>query len=217
MASAREVVVACRHLIGNNANVAISGQIGERGIQTRTRLIEAMLELVNEGGLPAAASVRSIARRAGVTEAVLYRYFPAKEAMLREVWETTLKPMAEQKRALLAEASGSPTEVLQDWIRITYEQFDQNPAAFHFVFLSDGTANWREDPIYSVQGELLGNWMTGVLDPARIAPLSHTRALHCFVDLLLAVPRRIRSGDLDGPAIAYVDETLAASIRVLGI
>jgi hypothetical protein len=37
------------------------------------------------------------------------------------------------------------------------------------------------------------------------------------VDLLLAVPRRIRSGDLDGPAIAYVDETLAASIRVLGI
>jgi AcrR family transcriptional regulator len=197
--------------------VASSGQIGARGIQTRRRLIEAMLELVNEGGMPVAASVRSIARRAGVTEAVLYRYFPTKDAMFREVWETTLAPMVEQKRVLLAEASGSPAEVLRDWIRITYEHFDRDPSAFHFVFLSEGTADWRDDPVYGVQGDLLGNWMVDVLDLGRLKPLSHTRALHCFADLLLAVPRRIRHGDLDGPATAYVEETLAASTRVLGI
>ncbi len=198
-------------------HLASSGHTGERGIQTRGRLIEAMLGIINEGGIPASASVRSIARRAGVTEAVLYHYFPTKDAMFREVWETTLAPMVEQKRALLSAAAGSTSDVLRDWIRITYEQFDGDPAAFHFVFLSEGTANWREDPIYGIQGDLLGNWMATALDAARIAPLSHSRALHCFVDLLLGVPRRIRHGDLDGPATAYVDETLAASLRVLGI
>ncbi|MDP6602308.1 MAG: TetR/AcrR family transcriptional regulator [Phycisphaerales bacterium] len=175
-----------------------------------------MLELVNEGGMPAAASVRSIARRASVTEAVLYRYFPTKDAMLREVWETTLAPMVKQKRDLLAVPSESPAKVLGDWIQITYEQFDRDPAAFHFVFLSEGTADWRDDPIYRVQGDLLGTWMASAFDAKQIAPLSHSRALHCFVDLLLGVPRGIRFGDLPGPATAHVEETLAASARVLG-
>jgi AcrR family transcriptional regulator len=175
-----------------------------------------MLELVNEGGMPAAASVRSIVRRAGVTEAVLYRYFPTKDAMLREVWETTLAPMVKQKRGLLDDCSESPAEVLEAWIQITYEQFDRDPAAFHFVFLSEGTANWRDDPIYRVQGDLLGTWMASALDAKQIAPLSYSRAVHVFVDLLLGVPRSIRFGELTGPATAHVKETLAASARVLG-
>lgn len=71
------------------------GQIGERGIQTRKRLIEAMLGLVNEGGMPVVVSVRAIASREGVTEAVLYRYFPTKDAMFPEVWDTAHASMVE--------------------------------------------------------------------------------------------------------------------------
>ncbi|MBT5382593.1 MAG: TetR/AcrR family transcriptional regulator [Phycisphaerae bacterium] len=176
-----------------------------------------MLGLVNEGGMPVVASVRSIASRAGVTEAVLYRYFPTKDAMFREVWETTLTAMVEQKRSLLENPLENPAELLRNWIRITYEQFDQDPAAFHFVFLSEGTAAWRKDAVYSVQGELLGAWLESTIPTEQFAPLDQMAALHCVVDLMLAVPRRIRDGCTDGPAIAHVDYTVAAITRVLGI
>ena len=47
---------------------------------TRDRLVRAMIDVVGSDGL-AAASVRTIARRAGCNEAVLYQHFPSKLAM----------------------------------------------------------------------------------------------------------------------------------------
>lgn len=212
-----ENLVAPRAAIDDTAHVTHSGQIGERGIQTRKRLIEAMLGLVNEGGMPVVASVRSIASRAGVTEAVLYRYFPTKDAMFREVWETTLAAMVEQKRLLLEGPPKDPADLLRAWTRITYQQFDQDPAAFHFVLLSEGTAVWREEALYSIQGELLGAWMKSTIHGDLLSPLDHETALHCVVDLLLAVPRRIRIGCTSGPALDHVESTMTAMTRVLGI
>jgi len=192
-------------------------EISKRGSQTRQRLIDSMLGLVNEGGMPVAASVRSIARRAGVTEAVLYRYFPNKDAMFREVWESTLAPMVDEKRQLLDQASCDPRHVLRDWIRITYEHFDRDPAAFHYVFLSEGTAVWREDPSYGVQGDLFSEWLERSIERDSLGPLQCVRARDYFVAILLSVPRRIRSDDLKGPAAAFVDETLHAACRLLGL
>jgi AcrR family transcriptional regulator len=176
-----------------------------------------MLSLVNEGGMPVAASVRSIARRAGVTEAVLYRYFPNKEAMFREVWDSVLAPMVEEKRRLLNRASSNPREVLRGWIQITYEHFDQDPAAFHYVFLSEGTADWRRDPAYAVQGELFGAWLSEWIQQDDLAPLCPRRAMNYFAALLLSVPRQIRREDLNAPAVDHIDETLLAAERLLGM
>jgi len=173
-----------------------------------------MLDLVNEGGMPVAASVRSISRRAGVTEAVLYRYFPNKDAMFREVWERTLSPMVLQKRRLLEDAESEPAEVLRDWIRITYEHFDEDPAAFHYVYLSEGTATWREDPAYREQGDLLRDWIASVIPAEAIAPWTHSRARDYFASLLHSVPRKIRMGDLEGPAVGYAGETLEGAKRL---
>ena len=192
-------------------------QFGERGTRTRSRLIDAMLELVSEGGMPVAASVRAIARRAGVTEAVLYRYFPNKDAMFREVWDSALAPMVEEKRQLLEQPGGSVEATLRDSIEISYRHFDEDPAAFHYVFLSEGTASWRDDPAYGAQSTLFADWLAAKVDADAITPLSHSRACDYFVSVMLSVPRRIRLGKLEGPAEAYVDETLASAKRLLGI
>ncbi len=174
-----------------------------------------MLELVGEGGMPVAASVRSIARRAGVTEAVLYRYFPNKDAMFREVWESTLAPMASEKQRLLDETGDDVAKTLKAWIEITYRHFDDDPAAFHYVCLSEGTAVWRSDPAYSMQSTLFADWLASQVDEKRMAPLTHARASDYFATILLSVPRRIRLGELDGPASSHVDETLAVAKRLL--
>ena len=197
--------------------MATSGQIGERGLQTRQRLVEAMLELVNEGGMPVSASVRSIAKRAGVTEAVLYRYFPTKEAMLKEVWDRALAPMVVEKQLLLDSAPSDPAHVLGAWIRITYEHFDRDPAAFHYVFLSEGTATWRDLPGYRVQRNLLRNWLTKELDESAFQSFTIDQALDCFIDVLLGVAKRIRSGDMEGPAVDHCEVTLTAAKRLFGL
>jgi len=71
--------------------------------------------------------------------------------------------------------------------------------------------------VYSVQGELLGAWLKSTVPIEQFALLDQMSALHCVVDLILAVPRRIRDGCTDGPAIAHVDYIVAAITRVLGI
>jgi hypothetical protein len=71
--------------------------------------------------------------------------------------------------------------------------------------------------VYSVQGELLGALLKSTVPTEQFAPLDHKSAQNCVVDLLLAVPRRIRDGCTDGPAIAHVDYIVAAITRVLGI
>ena len=191
--------------------------IGMRGTETRQRLVEAMLELVNEGGMPVAASVRSIARRAGVTEAVLYRYFPNKDAMFREVWSAVLAPMVQAKLALIESDEGPPEALLESWIRVTYQHFDADPAAFHYVYLSEGTAAWREDPAYRVQGDMLADWFAGVRPEAIQVGMTHARLKDYFVATLLSVPREIRLGALPGPACDHVEETLAVSRGIFGI
>lgn len=70
---------------------------------TRERLLEAAVELLEEGGY-AAASVAAIAERGGVAAGALYRHFPSKAELFVEVFRDT----AEQELAALYEASAVP-------------------------------------------------------------------------------------------------------------
>ena len=74
-----------------------------RGDRTRERLLNAAVELLEEGGY-AAASVAAITERGGVAAGALYRHFPSKADLFVEVFRT----MADSKLADLREASAVP-------------------------------------------------------------------------------------------------------------
>lgn len=74
-----------------------------RGEGTRERLLDAAVELLEEGGY-AAATVAAIAERGGVAAGALYRHFPSKAELFVEVFRT----MADSKLAELREASSVP-------------------------------------------------------------------------------------------------------------
>jgi AcrR family transcriptional regulator len=61
------------------------------------------------------ASLRDIARRAGVGLATLYRHFPTREALLDALLRTTLDELTQLAADL--EASASPDEALSAWLR----------------------------------------------------------------------------------------------------
>ena len=79
------------------------GASRSRGDATRERLLEAAVELLEEGGY-AAASVATITARSGVSAGALYRHFPSKAELFVEVFRSA----AEEELAALREASSGP-------------------------------------------------------------------------------------------------------------
>ncbi len=77
-----------------------TGRPSSRGEGTRERLLNAAVELLEEGGY-AAASVAAITERGGVAAGALYRHFPSKAELFVEVFRT----VAEGELAQLREAS----------------------------------------------------------------------------------------------------------------
>lgn len=74
-----------------------------RGNDTRSRLLQAAIEVLESGGY-AAASVAAIAERADVATGTLYRHFPSKADLFVEVFRT----IAEAELATMAEVASEP-------------------------------------------------------------------------------------------------------------
>lgn len=71
-----------------------------RGDATRARLLDAAVELLEQGGY-AAASVAAITARSGVAAGALYRHFPSKAELFVQVF----REVAERRLATLHEAT----------------------------------------------------------------------------------------------------------------
>jgi len=76
-------------------------------------LLEVAREVVAEQG--ADASLRDVARRAGVGLGTLYRHFPTREALLEALLRTSFDELTAHAAAL--EASGSAEDALLRWLR----------------------------------------------------------------------------------------------------
>jgi AcrR family transcriptional regulator len=77
------------------------------------RLLEVGRAVVTEHG--ADASLRDVARRAGVGLGTLYRHFPTREALLEALLRTNVDELAAQ--AADRETSSTPEEALVLWLR----------------------------------------------------------------------------------------------------
>ena len=80
--------------------------------RNRARILDAARTAVDEQGTQ--ASLRDIARRAGVGMGTLYRHFPDREALLEELLGQRFDLLAGRAAAL--EASRSPEDALVEWL-----------------------------------------------------------------------------------------------------
>ncbi|MEZ5911365.1 MAG: TetR family transcriptional regulator [Paracoccaceae bacterium] len=83
--------------------------------QRREDLIAAALELMAEGG-PAAATLRAVAARAGVTPGLIRHYFDGKEGLLAAAYDHLMAGMS-GPGALAADTQPTPGETLAHFIR----------------------------------------------------------------------------------------------------
>lgn len=173
---------------------------------TRDRLVRAMIEVVGSDGL-AAASVRTIARRAGCNEAVLYQHFPSKLAMQQAIYEEIVREMAAAKRQI-AETATDPASLVEAWIRESYRFYDLNPAAFAYVYLSFPQLPLSDPAIATENSRLLLQAFDRLDADLAAALTAHPERLAIAKSAMLSIPREIHEGVMDGPAVEHV-ETVA--------
>ncbi|WP_035864150.1 TetR/AcrR family transcriptional regulator [Kitasatospora cheerisanensis] len=91
-------------------------------LRNRDRLLETAAEVVAEQG--AQASLRDVARRAGVGLGTLYRHFPNREALLEALLGRRFGQLAERAQELAG--GGDPDAALTGWLR----EFCQGAGAY---------------------------------------------------------------------------------------
>ncbi|MFT3714519.1 MAG: TetR/AcrR family transcriptional regulator [Gordonia sp. (in: high G+C Gram-positive bacteria)] len=103
---------------------------------TRERLIQAGVDLVDEDGVDALA-LRSIARRAGVSHGAPRRYFPTHRALLAAVASTGLAELAALIDAALSDEVRSPHDRLVRASSAYVEFAAQRRGMFELMFRHD--------------------------------------------------------------------------------
>ncbi len=89
--------------------------VAARLADTRRHILNAARELVADGGF-AAAQMTEVAKRAGVATGTLYRYFPSKEELCRQVFrEVSAREM--NVLVTIAQGEGSAAERLESVLR----------------------------------------------------------------------------------------------------
>lgn len=174
---------------------------------TKDRLHGAALRLVARDG--AGASVRAIAREAGVSEGALYRHYKSREHLMGAVFEDLVRPMIIQKEGLLA-MRAPLHDRLREWIRCTYVGFDRDPDGFAFVLLTDHALPSDIAHIKGRQSQLLTGLLSEGQNAGILRPLPIALARAMFIGLLLSVPTRVLNTELQGPASTYTDEIARA-------
>ena len=170
---------------------------------TKDRLQGAALRLVARDG--AGASVRAIAREAGVSEGALYRHYKSREHLIGAVFEDLVRPMIAQKEGLVA-MRAPMHDRLREWVRCTYAGFDRDPNGFAFVLLTDHALPPEIAHLKGRQSQLLTELLAQGQRAGILRPMPNNLAGAMFVGLLLSVPTRVLAGKIPAPASAYTDE-----------
>ena len=185
-----------------------------KGDRTKARIERAAVRLIGRRGVRA-ATIRAIAKEAGVTEGLLYRYFRNKGALISEVWSGCMIPMLEAKRRLVAEHVNHD-QFICDWIQFSYRAFDDNPQAFSVLFLQQIPRLDKASTALKIEQFDL---FRSVLEEARAAGELRWDdtflAASLFAAQLLVIPRLILTGQIDGPASRYLATMTNALRRLL--
>lgn len=181
----------------------------------KENIISAAISSVANKGL-SAATIRTIASLAGVTEGAIYRHFPSKDALIRAIYERIVLKMVQTKEKIAL--SPDPfQEKISQWVRVTYEFFDEQPDAFVVMYLTPHNFDEKGEGIVDRQGEIFMELIRNAQDKGLARAMDPSLALSHFTGVELNVPRLIREGRLTPPAKQYVSQVVDAILRVFSV
>lgn len=124
--------------------------------ETRTRIEDEAIRLFAERGF-AGTSTRDIAGAVGVTEGALYRHFPSKDAIARDVFLKRYRALAAEIRAIAGEERAFAPRIHR-LVDVLFRMMESDPAGFTFVLLTQHThlQYVPRDPDHNLVDALVG-------------------------------------------------------------
>jgi AcrR family transcriptional regulator len=182
--------------------------VGASGEQTRRRIIAAAMRCVAEAGY-SQASIREIARAAGMTSGSLYHYFPNKSELLKATGEE-IEAIALPRLQAAAAKSGDVVDRLDSVLDESKRMRREYPylAAFLRAIRAESAAQLRRGGPKYPGSRALRDVVTEIVDDARVqGRLSPDTDAAATVEAICALARGLseRAGNL--PPEAY-DATL---------
>ncbi|MBS9476752.1 TetR/AcrR family transcriptional regulator [Ancylobacter sp. VKM B-3255] len=182
---------------------------GRDGTVTRARIEAEALTLFAQKGVDG-TSVRDIAQATGLSEGALYRHFPSKEELARELFLSRYAALAGEIGAVDA-GGGTLAEKISAVVGLACRLFDAEPALFAYLLIHqhDHLTYVPETPEANVV-EAVARLMRGAGLEAERATLAAAMALGCVVQPAVFA----LYGRLPGPLTARAEAIAGA---VLGI
>jgi AcrR family transcriptional regulator len=104
------------------------------GVATRARIEREALRLFAEKGFHG-ATIKDIATAVGVADAALYRYFPSKDAIARDIFTRRYAHLAEAIREI-GRREAPLREILGELVDLLCDLMDREPDVFSFILLN---------------------------------------------------------------------------------
>jgi AcrR family transcriptional regulator len=114
--------------------------------QNREAILSAALDALSES---ADASLNSIAKRAGVANATLYRHFPTRGLLVLEVYRQEVQQLVEVADQLLD--GSAPVDALRQWV----DRLAQYAMTKHGLAPALGSATSSDAPLYAETYDLI--------------------------------------------------------------
>lgn len=194
--------------------------VAARLADTRRHILNAARELVAEGGF-AAAQMTEVARKAGVATGTLYRYFPSKEELCRQVFrEVSAREM--NVLAGIAQGEGSAAERLESVLR-TFASRAIRGRRLAFALLAEpvdvGLAEERAR-FRRTHGEIFAGILEDGIAAGEFPPRDVRVAAACIAGAIptaLIGPLAPESHELDEKGDKVVDEIMNFCLAGVGL
>jgi AcrR family transcriptional regulator len=103
-------------------------------VATRARIEKESLRLFAEKGVEG-ATIRDISKAVGVADAALYRYYPSKEDIARDIFTRHYTALADKIRAI-GLAAKPIRETIRTLVDVLCNLLDEEPDVFAFILLN---------------------------------------------------------------------------------
>lgn len=180
----------------------------------RVQLLAVAAELLTDGGVEG-VRIPDVAERAGVSRAVVYKFFPNRQAILLDLLEEFGKVLQERVEASLADAGLDDVEVLLErlFVDVCDSVSEVGPGVWHLLN-SAGPDPDIESVAQKVRAEVAGPWFARVQEVTR-APERDAFALTSMIAAVIpAVVDLWLSGQVErDEAVAHLKRAVAGLIR----
>ncbi|MFK8253688.1 TetR/AcrR family transcriptional regulator [Ancylobacter terrae] len=188
---------------------------GRDGAGTRARIEGEALRLFAQRGV-AGTSVRDIAQAAGVAEGALYRHFPSKEELARDLFLTRYAELAAAIGQVVAAEAGFGRQ-LAALVRHACALFDEDRALFAYLLITqhDHLAHVPAEPARNLVATLEALFTQAIRD-GEIPPQDVALAVALALGAVVQPAVFALYGRLEAPLSPRADAIAAAIGRMLG-